>query len=78
MILNMDTIGLGIARMRLTGMDFLRMDLTCMGLTCEVPPRILSGGLGDKRGREDLVSGIRQRGREGEATKRCVEKKKDV
>lgn len=75
MILNMDTTGLGIVRMRLTGMHFPRMDLTCMGLTCEIPPRILSEGLGDKRGREDPVSGIR-RGREGEATKRCVEEKK--
>jgi hypothetical protein len=54
------------------------MDLTCMGLTCGIPPRILSGGLGDKRGREDLASGIRQGGREGEATKRCVEEKKDA
>ena len=78
MVLNMGTIDLGIACMRLTGMHFPRMDLTCMGLACEIPPRILSGGLGDKRGREDLVSGIRQGGREGEATKRCVEKKKDA
>jgi len=75
MILNMGTTGLGIARMRLTGMYFPRMDLTSMGLACEIPPRILSGGLGDKRGREDLMSGIR-RGREGEATKRCVEENK--
>lgn len=78
MILNMGTTGLGIARMRLTGMHFPRIDLTCIGLTCEIPPGILSGRLGDKRGREDLVSGIRQGGREGEATKRCVEEKKDA
>ena len=60
MILNVSTIDLGIARMRLTGMHFPRTDFTCVGLTCEIPPRILSGGLGGKRGREDLGSGIRQ------------------
>jgi len=58
-------------------MHFPRMDLTCMGLTCEIPPRILSGGLGDKRGRRSRVWDTvrRTRGRGHKKMRRGKERK---